>query len=124
MIRTAAVMLAILAASPALTKDVGQWIGQPAETRQWFNGLTNGQGGQCCSFADGVSIEDPDWRITPAGTYQVFYKSRWRDVLPEAVVRGPNRIGHAVLWPVDYSSTGNGVPAVTIIRCFLPGVEG
>jgi hypothetical protein len=114
-------ILTLLASSVigvALARDNGQWANQPADIREWFNGLHSQGHGPCCSFADGLSIEDPDWRITTAGTYQVYYQQKWRDVPPDAVVKGANRVGHAVLWPVQF---GGG--AVITIRCFLPGSE-
>jgi hypothetical protein len=117
-----AILAALLFASLidiAPARDNGQWADQPPEIRRWFQGLSNQQGGQCCSFADGVSIEDPDWRITPTGTYQVFYREQWRDVPATALIKGANRIGHAVLWPIDSVSGGG----VVIIRCFMPGSE-
>jgi hypothetical protein len=107
-----------LLTSVALARDNGQWAQKAPEIRSWFNSLTNSAGGPCCLFADGVSIDDPDWRIKTDGTYQVFYHAQWRDVPPEAMIHSPNRIGHAVLWPVDYPATGN-----VSIRCFMPGTE-
>lgn len=116
--RTLLALMMALAVTTAHARDNGQWGAVSPEIREWFNGLVNQQGGQCCSFADGVSIDDPDWRATPKGTYQVFYREQWRDVPPEGLIRGANRIGHAVLWPVDYPN------GEILIRCFMPGVEG
>jgi hypothetical protein len=121
--RTILIIALMLALDGAQARDTGQWSDRPADIRQWFNGLTNAQGGQCCSFADGISIEDPDWRITAAGTYQVFYHQQWRDVPTQAIVVGRNHIGHAVVWPIEYPSPGIGVPGTIVIRCFLKGQE-
>jgi hypothetical protein len=101
-----------------LIRDNGQWVQNSPAIRQWFNTLQSKSGGLCCSFADGQTVDDPDWRNTPKG-YQVFYKSVWMDVPPEAVVQVGNRVGHAVLWPVEA-----GYPQGTVIRCFMPGAEG
>ena len=114
MLRTVAVVL--LLSSAALARDNGQWAQSAPAVRDWFNGLGS-KNGPCCSFADGVSIDDPDWKIMPDGNYQVYYKSLWRDVPPEAVVHSATRIGYAVLWPFE-DSRG------TMIRCFMAGAEG
>jgi hypothetical protein len=107
-----------LALLSLLIRDNGQWAQNSPAIRQWFNTLQSKSGGLCCSFADGQTVDDPDWRNTPKG-YQVFYKSVWMDVPPEAVVQVGNRVGHAVLWPVEA-----GYPQGTVIRCFMPGAEG
>jgi hypothetical protein len=111
-------LLAVLLLLPATTfaRDNGQYAQVDPKIRDWFNQLAS-KNGLCCSFSDGVAIQDPDWRLTASGTYQVFYKEEWRDVPPEAVISGGNRIGHAVLWPVI-----NGDGSVWI-RCFLRGQE-
>jgi hypothetical protein len=101
-----------------LIRDNGQWVQNSPAIRQWFNTLQSKSGGLCCSFADGQTVEDPDWKLTEKG-YQVYYKSVWMDVPPEAVVQAGNRVGHAVLWPVEA-----GYPQGTVIRCFMPGAEG
>lgn len=110
-------LILLLAESGVYARDNGQWAQSAPDIRNWFNGLANKQGGPCCSFADGVSVDDPDWRRATNGNYQVFYLNQWRDVPPEALIETPNRIGHAVLWPVD---EGQGHVRV---RCFMPGAE-
>jgi hypothetical protein len=101
---------------PALAHDNGQYAQSSPEIRNWFNGL-HSKNGLCCSFADGVSIDDPDWRITTSGSYQVFYQGTWYDVPSDALIQGNNRVGHAVLWPLQIGAT------VLKIRCFMPGSE-
>lgn len=88
---------------------------------KWFDGLASGKG-LCCSFADGVAIEDVDWgtdQVTLAGqsivTYWVMLDGQKIVVPPEAVVTVPNRYGRAVAWPFtdEYGKMQ--------IRCFMPG---
>ena len=88
--------------------------------KAWFDGLSSGNGA-CCSFADGVAIEDVDWDmegINADGTelrYRVRINGDWVVVPPEAVITEPNKFGRAVVWP--YQAYGG----VTKIRCFIPG---
>ena len=70
--------------------------------------------GLCCSFADGVSVENVDWD-TQNGRYRVRIQGQWVVVPDAAVVTEPNRFGPAVVWPYQ---DGDGA---TQIRCFLPG---
>ncbi len=96
-------------------RDDGRYANDPLKS--WFDSLASGRGA-CCSFADGVSIQDVDWDTAcDAGTcrYRVRLQGQWVDVPPNAVVTEPNRFGPAVVWPyMDSSGT-------TQIRCFLPG---
>lgn len=88
----------------------------------WFDQLASGRG-LCCSFADGVSIEDVDWDTggsnhdtqSEGGHYRVRLDAQWVDVPDAAVVTEPNKFGPAVVWPY---TDGSGQ---TQIRCFLPG---
>jgi hypothetical protein len=82
----------------------------------WFDHLASGKG-LCCSFADGVSVQDVDWD-TKDGSYRVRVDGQWIVVPDTAVVTEPNKFGPAVVWPYkDYDG-------VTQIRCFLPGAQG
>ncbi|MGD1213085.1 MAG: hypothetical protein ABR973_17295 [Candidatus Acidiferrales bacterium] len=81
----------------------------------WWAGLASGKG-LCCSFADGVRIDDVDWDTGgPAGEYRVRLHNAWFVVPESALVTEPNRFGPAVVWPYQ-NMDGN-----TQIRCFLPG---
>lgn len=80
--------------------------------KSWFDSLASKKG-LCCSFADGVKIEDVDWD-TLGGRYRVRIDGRWIVVPDEAVVTQPNKFGPAVVWPYT-DETG------IKIRCFLPG---
>jgi hypothetical protein len=89
----------------------GRYANSPL--KQWFDQLASGNG-LCCSFADGVSIQDVDWD-TVEGHYRVRLRGQWIVVPDSAVVTEPNRFGPAVVWP--YQDDNNG----TKIRCFIPG---
>jgi len=78
----------------------------------WFNQLKSGKG-LCCSFADGASVEDPDWTIKD-GHYRVRLDANWYDVPDDAVIGEPNRAGKTMVWP--YYSDGK----LIYIRCFMP----
>lgn len=116
--RLTAVVLAcaISILSPAYARDNGQWTQVNPDLRGWFDSLRNQRGVQCCSFADGLSIDDPDWDMKDR-SYRVRIKGEWIVVPPENLVVSPNKIGRAVVWP--YEEGGR-----TLIRCFIPGVEG
>lgn len=99
------------------------WTGPTDPTlHAWFDALASGKG-LCCSFADGLALDAPDWgteQVAGAdGKMQVVYwvvvDGKKIDVPPEAVVTVPNRFGEAVVWPFSDES-GN-----VQIRCFMPG---
>jgi len=92
-------------------RDDGRFANSPL--KQWFDRLASGKG-LCCSFADGVSVEDVDWDMQGAN-YRVRVNGQWIVVPDAAVVTEPNKFGPAVVWP--YQDT----QGVTQIRCFLPG---
>ncbi len=91
--------------------DDGRYANSPLKA--WFDQLESGKG-LCCSFADGVSVENVDWD-TQNGRYRVRIQGQWLVVPDTAVVTEPNRFGPAVVWP--YQDTDG----TTQIRCFLPG---
>ena len=91
--------------------DDGQYAASPLKA--WFDKLASGKG-LCCSFADGVSVEDVDWD-TQGDSYRVRINGQWVVVPDAAVVTEPNKFGPAVVWPYkDFQGA-------TQIRCFLPG---
>jgi hypothetical protein len=92
-------------------RDDGRFANSPL--KQWFDSLAS-RNGLCCSFADGVSVQDVDWD-TQEGHYRVRIYGQWLVVPDAAVVTEPNRFGPAVVWPYNdrYGSTR--------IRCFMPG---
>jgi len=107
------VALCTLALSPShlSARDDGRYANSPLKS--WFDQLASGKG-LCCSFTDGVSVENVDWD-TQNGRYRVRIQGQWVVVPDAAVVTEPNRFGPAVVWPYQ---DGDGA---TQIRCFLPG---
>lgn len=94
-----------------LARDDGRFADSPLKA--WFDRLASGKG-LCCSFADGVSVEDVDWDMQN-GRYRVRLNGQWMVVPDAAVVTEPNRFGRAVVWPYKDSD------GTTQIRCFMPG---
>ena len=94
----------------AFARDDGRYANDPL--KHWFDNLTSSNG-NCCSFADGLSISDVDWD-TKDGHYRVLLHGEWISA-NSAVVTEPNRYGPAVVWP--YMDTDGNI----YIRCFLPG---
>ena len=92
-------------------RDNGQYANSPLKA--WFDRLASGKG-LCCSFADGVSVENVDWD-TQEGRYRVRIRGQWFVVPEAAVVTEPNKFGPAVVWPYQDAD------GATQIRCFLPG---
>jgi len=91
--------------------DDGRYANAPLKA--WFDRLASGKG-LCCSFADGVSVENVDWD-TQNGRYRVRIQGQWFAVPDTAVVTEPNKFGPAVVWPYQDAD------GTTQIRCFLPG---
>jgi hypothetical protein len=129
---TGAVLLAIggaillgVSIRAAFARDDGRFANSPL--KGWFDKLASGKG-LCCSFADGLAIEDVDWDVRPAKVvdadgrqqiegvhYWVRLDGHWIEVPDAAVVTVPNLFKRPVVWPyVD----GGGK---TQIRCFMPG---
>ena len=109
----AAVALCMPALVPSvlLAHDDGRFAGSPLKA--WFDQLASGKG-LCCSFADGLKVEDVDWD-TLDGRYRVRLHGEWIPVPDAALVTEPNRFGPAVVWPYMDAE------GATQIRCFLPG---
>jgi hypothetical protein len=106
----AAALLFVLAGH-AFSRDDGRYANEPLHA--WFDQLASGKG-LCCSFADGVKVEDVDWD-TKDGHYRVRLNGEWIVVPDNALITEPNKFGPAVVWPyLDAEGT-------TQIRCFIPG---
>lgn len=118
--------------SSAHARDDGRYASSP--WKSWFDKLASAKG-PCCSFADGITIEDVDWTVKGegqdcdnvgdagySGQYCVRLLHRWWLVPDNALVTEPNRFGPAVVWPV-YAWTGanSDIEVLTNIRCFIPG---
>jgi hypothetical protein len=95
----------------APVRDDGRYANSPLKS--WFDRLASGKG-LCCSFADGLRVDDVDWD-TEEGHYRVRLYGEWIVVPDNAVVSEPNKFGPAVVWPYM------GTDGQTQIRCFLPG---
>ncbi|MGY3440467.1 hypothetical protein ACVW17_000468 [Bradyrhizobium sp. USDA 4473] len=85
------------------------------ELNGWYESLQSGKG-PCCDGTDATRVDDADWD-TKDGHYRVRLDGEWVDVPDEAVVTGPNRAGHTMVWP--YYLNGHPRP-----RCFMPGSMG
>jgi len=94
-----------------LARDDGRYANSPLKS--WFDQLASGNG-LCCSFADGLRVDNVDWD-TQDGHYRVRLYGEWIVVPDNAVVTEPNKFGPAVVWPYM------GTDGQTQIRCFLPG---
>lgn len=83
------------------------------ELTPWFKELQSKKGEVCCDGTDGTRLGDVDWESNN-GKYRVRIEGQWIDVPDDAVVEGPNRAGHTLVWPYKgYMGT--------TIRCFMPG---
>jgi hypothetical protein len=106
-----ALCLSVLVPDHLMARDDGRFANSPL--KQWFDQLASGKG-LCCSFADGVKVEDVDWD-TRDGRYRVRLKGQWVEVPDAALVTEPNKFGPAVVWPYQDAA------GATQIRCFIPG---
>ena len=106
-----AMCMSALVSNSVAARDDGRYANEPLHA--WFDQLASGKG-LCCSFADGVKVEDVDWD-TLEGRYRVRLHGQWIFVPEAALVTEPNRFGPAVVWPYMDSE------GATQIRCFLPG---
>lgn len=93
-----------------MARDDGRYSNSPL--KPWFDSLRSGLG-PCCSVADGITVDDPDWE-SKDGHYRVRLDGQWITVPDEAVITEPNRAGRTIVWPIRTASG-------TLIRCFLPG---
>jgi len=106
-----ALCMLALVPNPLSARDDGRFADSPL--KPWFDRLASGKG-LCCSFADGVKVENVDWD-TLDGRYRVRIQGQWVVVPEAALVTEPNRYGPAVVWPYQDAE------GATQIRCFLPG---
>ncbi len=106
-----ALCMSAFVSSGVSARDDGRYASEPLHA--WFDQLASGKG-LCCSFADGVSVDNVDWD-TQDGRYRVRIQGQWVIVPDIAVVTEPNKFGPAVVWPYQ---DANGA---TQIRCFMPG---
>jgi len=79
----------ILVPNQLFARDDGRFADSPL--KPWFDRLASKKG-LCCSFADGVRVQDVDWD-TQDGHYRVRIYGQWLVVPDAAVVTEPNRFG-------------------------------
>ena len=89
------VALLIGLSNSAFARDDGSYANDTL--KHWFDNLTSSNG-NCCSFADGLSVSDVDWD-TKDGHYRVLLHGEWINVPNSSVVTEPNRYGPAVVLP-------------------------
>jgi hypothetical protein len=107
-------ILALAAVSQA--RDYGQYENVPLEIKNWIESLRDAYGVHCCATADGYRPEEVQWDMA-GNNYRVKVGSAWIVVPDSAVIKGPNRIGYAIVWlygPQEYYESA-------VVRCFLPG---
>ncbi len=117
MFRLCILAIAILVTPHALhIRDDGRYAN--SRLKLWFEHLSS-QKGLCCNDADGLIVEDPDWKpylesAKPRVHYRVRINGPWIDVPDDAVIAESNPIGKAMVWIVmgDFGMS---------IRCFMPG---
>ena len=115
--RSFAVVMSILTTIHGFQiRDDGRYAN--SRLKSWFEHLSSKKG-LCCSVADGLAVEDPDWMPVyesekPGVHYRVRISGPWIDVPDDAVITEPNPIGRAMVWTVmgDFGMS---------IRCFMPG---
>jgi hypothetical protein len=107
------IALGIISFAPLLARDYGQYESVSPIIRGWIESLTDHHGIPCCSTADGI-IPDA-WEIQK-DHYRVKINGEWAVVPDAAVVKSPNKLGHAIVWIVQGEMYWG-------IICFLPGPE-
>lgn len=114
LILAAAALAAVAFSWGAYARDTGQW-GHDAATSEWFKSLRAPNGIPCCDYADGVRLEDPDWRENPDGSYAVFAKGAWHAIDKDHIITATNRVGYAIVWWPEHWDHPS---------CFMPGAKG
>ena len=106
-------------ATVSQARDDGRYRHASREIKAWIERLTDREGTSCCETADGVRPKQVEWDIR-GNHYRVKVDGEWLTVPDSAVIRGRNRLGHAVVW-VYYELDLERDVQDTHIRCFLPG---
>jgi hypothetical protein len=103
-----------LSGGAALARDDGRYAQSPH--KPWFDSLRNKNGMGCCSDADGVRLEDPEWDCD-GNNCRVRLDGTWHAVPPEALLDEDNRVGYAIVWrTIDPRGQ-------SVIHCFLRGAQ-
>jgi hypothetical protein len=79
------------------TRDNGRYRQLSRDIKAWIERLTDQEGTSCCAIADGVRPMKFSWDIGK-NRYRVKVDGQWLVVPDSAVIMGPNRLGHAVVW--------------------------
>jgi len=117
--RVALIVSAVLVSGAVShARDNGQYSHLSRDIKAWVEKLTDQAGVNCCSTADGVRPREVEWDISK-NYYRVKVDGKWLVVPDSAVVRGPNRLGHAVVWL--YYEFEIDEHTYAYVRCFLPG---
>ncbi len=102
--------LSVLIASPASSRDNGQFGDVPADIRAWFKSMVSPTGVPCCDEHDG-------YRTTyevRGNAYWVPIDGQWWEVPERSVIRNRgNPVGEAVVWYVHHGGA-------IVIACFVP----
>lgn len=111
-------VLALLFSSASAHDPDGKYAQANPELHKWVEGLKSTRG-YCCSNADGIALTDVDWQTQNKSDshFRVNIDGQWVDVMDDAVITEPNRLGKVMVWPI------RSVVGISI-RCFLPGPEG
>jgi hypothetical protein len=118
--RFALIALAVLlSAAGSHARDSGHYQNVPPDIGAWIGSLTDTNGIGCCATADGERPQAIDWDMA-ANHYRVKVRGQWIAVPDSAVVKGPNRLGHAVAW-LEYDWDIDTGEQTMRVRCFLPG---
>lgn len=105
-------LLFMLVVTAVMARNNGQWALSDPEQQNFYDGLRNNNGMQCCTNADGY---DARWE-TRGSEYWVEIDLEWQRVPPAALLTVPNRYGAAKVW---FNRPPNG--GQPVIACFLPG---
>ena len=106
-------------AAVSQARDFGQYSNVGQDIRKWIESLANRKGVPCCATADGTVPDQFTWDIG-ANHYRVKVYGQWVAVPDDAVIKGANRLGHAVVW-IAYDDPVFELEPVLAVRCFLPG---
>jgi hypothetical protein len=115
----AAILGTLACAAASQARDYGQYSQVPTEIKNWIESLADGKGTPCCATADGTVPEEFAWDMG-ARHYRVKVYGQWVIVPDAAVIKGPNRLGHAVVW-ISYDDPVFEEKPILAVRCFLPG---
>lgn len=108
------ILLSLCLITPSYSLDSPKWGNNP-ELNNWFKSLRNKNDFPCCDYADGLKIEDPEYKENEDGTYEVYVHDKWRHVPIDRVINPPNR-------PVDYAIVWHNA-TVDTPYCFMPGMS-